>query len=215
MSHRFEKDKKYFFLSYAKGQGDLTHTIEKLAKNYNFFYDVNMLADENWDVIAKRCIESDNCVGMVYLLSNKFFKSDPVLKEIGFAQDKPFFCISPEGHGLDFYYNRVLEECTETEEKNRANEIKKYFDHNKIFIDLRYAECIREGKETLKGWGVHLFKSRKPTPVLYTSDSDGETERLIKQSDAYSAFDKKAIDKTLKHFGNKKIAEQHISAQIQ
>lgn len=204
MSHRFEEDKKYFFLSYAKGQGDLTQTIEKIAKNYNFFYDVNMLADENWEDIARRRIASNNCVGMVYLLSNKFFKSDPVLKEIQFAQEKPFFCISPEGKSIDYYYNRVIDESDSQEEKDRANEIKQYFDRNRIFIDLRYAECVREGKETLNGWGTYIFKNRKPTPVFYDSDSDGEKERLVKQSDAYYAFDKKAIDAALQSFAGRK-----------
>lgn len=78
------KSKKYIFVSYAHKDADWVYPL--LSKAYdvgiNFWYDTELRVSEDWQNKVGHILDSEDCVGTVFMFSKNTVKSDAVYKEI-------------------------------------------------------------------------------------------------------------------------------------
>lgn len=95
-------NQNYIFISYS--HRDYKQVYADLAVMYHagvrFWYDRGLAAGKDWDTEAKRIIESPNCVGVIFFLSENLFLSGSVNKEIDLVRgnkeqpQKNYFCVN-------------------------------------------------------------------------------------------------------------------------
>lgn len=86
---RIDENQNYIFISYS--HLDYKNVYADLADMYaagvRFWYDKGLSAGRNWDDEVKSKIESPNCVGVIFYMSENLFKSESANKEIRIAYD--------------------------------------------------------------------------------------------------------------------------------
>ena len=95
-------NQNYIFISYS--HRDYKQVYTDLAVMYHagvrFWYDRGLAAGKDWDIEAKRIIESPHCVGVIFFLSENLFLSESVNKEIDLVRgnkeqsQKNYFCVN-------------------------------------------------------------------------------------------------------------------------
>lgn len=96
------ENQNYVFISYS--HQDYKQVYADLAVMYHygvrFWYDRGLVAGKNWDSEVQRIIESPNCVGVIFFLSENLFLSESANKEIDIVTGdkeqlrKNYFCIN-------------------------------------------------------------------------------------------------------------------------
>lgn len=117
-----DRTKDYVFLSYSH-KDDISGILEKFRRRgYNVVYDDAMSYGEEWDLNARRYIGSDKCKGVVFLVSENFLVSKPVLTETEYAARfrKKSFCVLMQGMTVpELRHSLVFDELLK---KNPGNE---------------------------------------------------------------------------------------------
>lgn len=82
-----EKDTRYIFISYSRK--DYKKVYADLAEMYvrgvPFFYDRKLTAGRNWENEIRKRMKDPRCAGVIFYISENFFLSEPIRKEISFA----------------------------------------------------------------------------------------------------------------------------------
>jgi len=81
-------DEPFIFISYV--HDDFKEVYDVLARLYkrgmNFWYDKGLEAGENWMEMVKKIIESKNCEGTIFFISEKFFQHTHTLAEAEYVR---------------------------------------------------------------------------------------------------------------------------------
>ena len=87
---KLEQDTKYIFISYA--HKDYKQVYEDLArlsvKGVPFYYDYRLRAGKNWEDQIRTYLADPRCAGVIFYISENFFLSESIQKEIEFVYEK-------------------------------------------------------------------------------------------------------------------------------
>ena len=87
---KLEKDTRYIFISYA--HKDYKKVYADLAgmsvKGIPFYYDYRLRAGKKWEEEIRTYLEDPRCVGAIFYISENFFLSESIQKEIRFVFEK-------------------------------------------------------------------------------------------------------------------------------
>lgn len=112
---KINDNENYIFISYS--HKDYKYVFSDLADMYSskvrFWYDKGLTAGKSWDDEVADIIEDSRCVGVVFYLSENFFLSDSIFREVQFVCEvkrKNFFCVNLTTDNIESLIDRnVLE----------------------------------------------------------------------------------------------------------
>lgn len=191
-----DRTQDYVFVSYSH-RDDIQPLLQVFEqRRYNLVFDKAMSYGEEWDLNARRYIQSPKCKGVLSFLSRHSLYSKPVLKETEYAQRfrKDLFAILLENEPLTETYAHLSPTLNENDQYV-LDEMMENFPPEQLYT---YANNINweQLQQTFAKWGL------EPTPedqysriaqVTYSSDISGEEKRLSRQQASYYDLDMQAI----------------------
>lgn len=88
----------YFFISYSHKDYKSVYVdlLYLQANNLHFWYDINMAAGTNWELMASRFMAPFQCKGVIFYVSENSLKSISFIKELEYAKkfNKPIITIN-------------------------------------------------------------------------------------------------------------------------
>lgn len=199
----------YIFLSYSHHGKSIEPYITKIEDaGYHVVYDEDISFGELWNRKVRRQINNPRCKGLLLFLTEQAAVSDPILTEMEYARSysKPVVAVVLQHSSPQEIFEKAAENANE-DERFTVQSIADFFPHNKLFlrqdeIDLEQNTKLRN---TFESWGFFPDIENKSgfTASTYSSEIEGEKERLKWQADGYTEFDKEAIDKAVSKIGRK------------
>lgn len=190
----------YVFISYSHADN-----IEKYLDyfdhlNFNVVYDETLSFGEEWDLNVRRFINNNCCKGVICLLSRSSIKSRAVLQELDYTRiyNKPCFAISLENASID----EILSSIENSDDLTVANFIAEYFPPKKLFLKANELEDrASQVTNTFSEWGLFPTEPSGPTDIeRYSSNQEGEKERLDTQQQGYVDLDMEVLTESLQSF---------------
>ena len=196
-----DTSKDYVFLSYSH-KDDISSVLNWFEKKgYNAVYDEELSVGDIWDMKVRRHISSPKCKGVVFLISRASLVSPAILKETDYASlfRKNTACITLDNCPLTESFAALTDET----EREFAKAVLEAFPPEKIFITLK--DLLSEENDKLeKTFSLWDFKAEElkangefTALDHYTTDIEGEKERLHRQQRGYYEFDMNAITSAL------------------
>ena len=187
------KNEKYVFISYS--HKDKAFVYPLLTSLYdaglNFWYDRELNAGEDWPEEADKAMRSDNCLGVIFMLSpNALSRSIGI--EIGICKSKiealgkDRIKVLPVGIDISSYYQLVQKrfialQGAEPEELNNKLPFNRVCDFLDFFTDDKI--ILSSSSQTLKEDIVNTLKSF--SPELFSTSNEIikvlENEGLVKR----------------------------------
>ena len=187
------KNEKYVFISYS--HKDKAFVYPLLTSLYdaglNFWYDRELNAGEDWPEEADKAMRSDNCLGVIFMLSpNALSRSIGI--EIGICKSKiealgkDKIKVLPVGIDISSYYQLVQKrfialQGAEPEELNNKLPFNRVCDFLDFFTDDKI--ILSSSSQTLKEDIVNTLKSF--SPELFSTSNEIikvlENEGLVKR----------------------------------
>ena len=195
-----DRTKDYVFVSYSHSDDiqDLLGQFE--AHGYNLVYDQVMSYGEEWDLNARRYIQSSKCKGVLSFLSRNSLCSKPVLMETEYAArfEKDIFAILMEHRTLPEIQARLMPTLSESKQYI-VESIMENFSSEKLYA---FYDAIDWDKvaQTFASWGFYAQKASNYdgiVSVAYSSDIKDEKKRLSRQQESYLELDMQAINSVL------------------
>ena len=196
-----DRTKDYVFISYSHKDNVDSLLQEFQQQGYNIVYDKAMSYGEEWDLNARRYISSDKCKGVIFLISENFMLSKPVLTEVEYVGRfrKNSFCVLLRDLTIPELRHSLYEMLDENQ-RYIMDSISESFPDEQLYVKKNEIEWSRI-KMTFEKWG---FFKEEDLPAIqqlkYTSALKGEKTRLENQQRGYYAFDKRAIDLVMSEF---------------
>lgn len=198
-----EDTKDYVFISYSHDD-NIDEVLEWFRDNqYNVEYDKSLSAGEEWKNTVRHLIKSNNCKGVLAIMSRNSLSSNAVLEEMEIAGNhKQYAAIS-----LDKVSLATLFDSLDEKSKPIGKDILEFFPREKIYVTL---DGLKDGSDCKKlegafeDWGLKkdasLTRGNVATLDRYTSEISGEKERLSNQQKGYYTFDMEAINSVLESY---------------
>ena len=120
-------DDKYVFISYS--HVDFEIVFEDLNSLFdaglNYWYDHDLAAGKEWDTEVESVVRDDNCLGIIFFMTENLFLSKAVQKEINIYRELKetkkeffFFCISPGCLKVNELIRRIYSRMPENTDPN-------------------------------------------------------------------------------------------------
>ncbi len=140
---KINENENYIFISYS--HKDYKCVFSDLADMYSskvrFGYDKGLTAGKNWDDEVADIIDDSGCAGVVFYLSDNFFMSDSIYKEVRFVCEekrKNYFCVNLTTDDVEALIDRNV-----IENERRAF-FHKYFQQKKTYLVYKSADHYHE-----------------------------------------------------------------------
>ena len=197
-------DNNYIFISYCHNDTVFHSTMLAYFDKYRF----NVVDDseidygDQWDLTVRKFINSPLCKGVVCLLSESSLKSKNVLKEIDFANafgKKILGVVINDDPLCD-----MVDSFTNTIDAEVAKEIQSSLGKETLYISKnKLVEEYPRIERTFSKWGITPYEDNLNEQVVinqYSTDIDGEKERLEIQQKSYTDIDTKELDSLMDGF---------------
>lgn len=197
-----DRSQNYMFVSYSHANDIKRFLLEFEKKGYNLVYDETMSYGEEWDLNARRYIQSEKCKGVIILVSDAALTSKPVLREMEYARQfgKKYIPVMSENLTLNELYNSMVDKLDENR-KYILNSMMEFLSSEQLYISINDLKWDRI--ET--AFGKLGFKPTTYNNTFYTkrytSEIPGEKQRLDRQQMGYYEFDMQVINEVLDTFG--------------
>ena len=188
----------YIFLSYSHKDSikDIIKALDNMG--YNVLYDEAMSIGSDWEIKARRYINSPRCKGIIVFLSKESVKSKAILRELEIAQrfDKPLFPLLLTGLSVHEIVESAIASCANESEEYIVNDIGSFFPADIIFLtekqffDDKYLSKIIN---TFSSWGIMQTPKVAKVHSTYTSERVDEFSRLKQQQRLFLDFDKEIL----------------------
>lgn len=202
MGKRMAED-NYIFLSYSHHGESIDEYVTIIeAEGYHVVYDSEISFGEEWNLKVRRQLSNSRCKGLILFLTERAAQSNAVLTELEYAEkySKPCLAVVMQ-HDAPEEVFAAAKATAKGDAKFLVESIAEFFPQNKLYIhknefDFRKNEKL---KKTFRSWGFFPDEKQQAdfTASTYSSEIQGEKERLKWQADGYTEFDAQAIQKAL------------------